>query len=94
MKPLIFVGMNVFGALGWWIGEQFGLGTAIIASGIGSILGVDVGLRVARLNPNFARLREIYEAAGALRFRSVMRLIRASSGGLDEAISGSSLKAL
>ena len=48
MKLLIFVGMNVFGALGWWIGEQFGLGAAIIVSGIGSILGVYVGWRVAR----------------------------------------------
>ena len=48
MKLLIFVGMNVFGALGWWLGEQFGLGTAIVASGIGSILGVYVGWRVAR----------------------------------------------
>ena len=48
MKLLIFVGMNVVGALGWWIGEQFGLGAAIVVSGIGSILGVYVGWRVAR----------------------------------------------
>ena len=48
MKLLIFVGMNVFGALGWWIGGQFGLGTAVIVSGIGSILGVYVGWLVAR----------------------------------------------
>ena len=48
MKLLIFVGMNVFGGLGWWLGEQFGIGTAFVASGIGSILGVYVGWRVAR----------------------------------------------
>ena len=48
MKLLIFVGMNVFGALGWWMGKYFGLGMAIVASGLGSILGVYVGWRVAR----------------------------------------------
>ena len=48
MKLLIFIGVNVFGALGWWVGEQFGMGTAVIASGIGSILGVYIGWRIAR----------------------------------------------
>ena len=48
MKLLIFVGMNVFGGLGWWVGEQFGIGTAIVASGIDTILGVYVGWAVAR----------------------------------------------
>ena len=48
MKLLIFVGMNVFGALGWWLGEPFGMGIAFAASGIGSILGVYIGWLVAR----------------------------------------------
>ena len=48
MKLLIFVGINVFGAVGWWIGEQFGLTTALVASGIGSILGVFAGWAIAR----------------------------------------------
>ena len=48
MKLLIFVGMNVFGALGWWIGEHFGLMTAVVASGIGSIVGVFAGWAAAR----------------------------------------------
>ena len=48
MKLLIFVGINVFGAFGWWLGEPFGLLTAFIAGGIGSILGVYIGWAVAR----------------------------------------------
>ena len=48
MKLLIFIGMNVFGALGWWIGEQFGIMTAFIASGIGSMIGVYAGWWTAR----------------------------------------------
>jgi hypothetical protein len=48
VKVLIFVGVNVFGALGWWLGEQFGDGWAIILGGIGSILGVYVGWAAAR----------------------------------------------
>lgn len=48
MKLLIFVGMNVFGALGWWLGESYGILTAFIASGVGTILGVYVGWLAAR----------------------------------------------
>ena len=48
MKLLIFVGVNVFGALGWWLGESYGIGTAFIASGIGSLVGVYVGWLIAR----------------------------------------------
>ncbi|HEX5177208.1 MAG TPA: hypothetical protein VFV83_09280 [Chthoniobacteraceae bacterium] len=48
VKLLIFVGINVFGALGWWLGERYGLMTAFIASGIGSILGVYIGWLTAR----------------------------------------------
>ena len=48
MKLLIFVGINVGGGLGWWAGEQFGVMTAFILSGIGSVLGVFGGWKVAR----------------------------------------------
>jgi hypothetical protein len=48
VKLLIFVGINVFGALGWWLGERFGVMTAFIASGAGSLLGVYVGWSTAR----------------------------------------------
>jgi len=48
MKLCIFVGMNIGGAVGWWLGEFVGFGTAFIASGVGSILGIYGGWRVAR----------------------------------------------
>jgi uncharacterized membrane protein YfcA len=48
VKLFIFVGMNVGGAGGWWLGEHVGLLTALLASGAGSILGVYAGWRLAR----------------------------------------------
>ena len=48
VKLFIFIGVNVFGALGWWLGEQFGDGWAIILGGLGSIFGVYVGWAAAR----------------------------------------------
>jgi hypothetical protein len=48
VKLLIFVGINVFGAVGWWAGEPFGLMTAFIASGIGSMVGVYLGWLAAQ----------------------------------------------
>jgi len=47
-KFCIFVGMTVFGWLGWWLGEQVGLMTALLLSGGGSLLGVYLGWRVWR----------------------------------------------
>jgi hypothetical protein len=43
VKLLIFVGLNIFGAAGWWLGEHVGLWTAFFLSGIGSIFGVYAG---------------------------------------------------
>jgi hypothetical protein len=45
VKLLIFVGMNVFGAIGWSLAESVGFGFlgAFIISGIGSIFGVYAG---------------------------------------------------
>jgi hypothetical protein len=48
VKLLILVGINVFGALGWWLGERFGVMTAFVAGGIGSVVGVYVGWLTAR----------------------------------------------
>ena len=47
-KLCIFVGMTVFGWVGWWIGAKVGMMTAFILSGIGSIVGIYVGWRIYR----------------------------------------------
>ncbi len=47
-KLCIFVGMTVFGWLGWVLGERFDFMTAFILSGVGSLVGVYVGWRVNR----------------------------------------------
>ena len=48
MKLCIFIGVNVGGMAGWWLGEHVGLMTAFLVSGAGSVLGVYAGWRVAR----------------------------------------------
>ncbi len=48
MKLFIFIGVNVGGAVGWWLGEMAGMMTAFFASGVGSILGVYAGWWLAR----------------------------------------------
>ncbi len=40
--------MNVFGYVGWAAGEPFGLMTAFILSGVGSVVGVYAGWWAAR----------------------------------------------
>jgi hypothetical protein len=47
-KLCIFVGMTVLGSIGWWIGNKIGLTTALVLSGVGSLLGVYVGWRINR----------------------------------------------
>ena len=47
-KLCIFIGMTVFGWLGWWLGEWVGLVTAFFLSGLGSMVGVYIGWRVNR----------------------------------------------
>ena len=44
---LAFLGANVLGGLGWWIGSSVGLMTAFMASVVGTALGVYVGRRLA-----------------------------------------------
>ena len=48
MKLCIFIGVNVGGMIGWWLGEHVGIMTAFLVSGVGSVLGVYGGWRVAR----------------------------------------------
>lgn len=39
----IFVAVNVFGAVGWWLGSSIGVGTALALSTVCSLAGVWVG---------------------------------------------------
>ena len=48
MKLLIFIGVNVGGMVGWSLGEHVGIMTAVVGGGVGSVLGVYAGWRVAR----------------------------------------------
>jgi hypothetical protein len=45
-RMFIFIGMTVFGWVGWWIGERFGFMTAFILSTIGSMIGVYAGWKI------------------------------------------------
>lgn len=48
MKLLIFVGVNLGGYAGWELGEHFGMMSAFLLSGAGSVLGVIAGWWAAR----------------------------------------------
>jgi hypothetical protein len=48
MKLCIFIGVNAGGMVGWWLGGYVGIMTAFLVSGVGSVLGVYAGWRVAR----------------------------------------------
>ena len=48
MKFFIFLGLNLGGALGWYVGDPFGFMPAFIISGIGSVMGVYAGWWAAR----------------------------------------------
>ena len=47
-KLCIFIGMTVAGWIGWWLGERFGMLTAFVLSGVGSMVGVYAGWRISR----------------------------------------------
>jgi hypothetical protein len=47
-KLLIFIGMNLGGYAGWWLGESFGFVTAFVLSSIGTLLGVYAGWWIHR----------------------------------------------
>lgn len=48
VKLIIFISLNVFGAIGWSLGEPYGIMTPFLLSGLGSIVGVYLGWRLAR----------------------------------------------
>jgi hypothetical protein len=48
MRFLMFVGMTVGGSVGWWIGGYVGIWTAMLASGVGSVLGIYVVYRLTK----------------------------------------------
>jgi hypothetical protein len=43
---VIFVAVNLFGAIGWWLGSFSGIGTALVLSTVCSLAGVWVGYRL------------------------------------------------
>jgi uncharacterized membrane protein SpoIIM required for sporulation len=47
-KICIFIGIAVFGWIGWWLGDRFGLMTAYLLGCVGSLVGVYVGWRINR----------------------------------------------
>jgi hypothetical protein len=49
-KLCIFVGTTIGGYAGWYVGDKagFGFGWAFVLSGIGSIVGVWAGWKLAR----------------------------------------------
>ena len=47
-KLCIFLGLTIFGWIGWWLGKRFGLMTGYLLSFLGSLAGVYVGWRVNR----------------------------------------------
>ena len=46
-KLLSFLGATVGGAVGWWLGEGFGMMTAFMLSMVGTGVGVYYGRRIA-----------------------------------------------
>jgi len=40
---IIFVAVNILGAIGWWLGSFHGIGTALVLSTVCSLAGVWVG---------------------------------------------------
>jgi len=47
-KICLLTCVTVFGWIGWWLGDSFGLMTAYLVGFIGSLVGVYVGCRINR----------------------------------------------
>jgi hypothetical protein len=47
-KVLVLVGSTIGSALGWWLGEGFGIMTAFILSIVGLAAGIYAGRRLAK----------------------------------------------
>ncbi len=43
-----FIGMTILSGVGWWLGAQAGLGTAIVLSGVGAGVGFYYGRKIAK----------------------------------------------
>ena len=48
MRLLMFVGLSVVGAVGWWLGSYVGIWTALLGSTVGGFVGIYVVYRVQR----------------------------------------------
>ena len=48
MRFLMFVGLTVGGAIGWWIGSYGGIWVALVASTAGSFAGIYVVYRLTK----------------------------------------------
>jgi hypothetical protein len=48
MRLLMFAGLTIGGAIGWWIGSYGGIWTGLVVSTIGSAAGVYVVYRLTR----------------------------------------------
>ena len=46
-KLLAFVGATLVSSVGWWLGAKVGLVTAVMASAVGTGVGMYAGARVA-----------------------------------------------
>lgn len=48
MRFLLFVGMTIGGAIGWWLGDYGGIWWALLGSTAGSIVGVYITYKLTR----------------------------------------------
>lgn len=48
MRLLMFVGLAIGGAIGWWIGSKVGIFTALAVSTVGSLVGIYGAYRLGR----------------------------------------------
>ena len=47
MRTIIWMTTStILGGVGWWLGERFGFMTAYALSGVGSLIGVYVGIKL------------------------------------------------
>jgi len=47
-KLIAWTGAIIVSALGWWVGSQIGIMTAVILSGIGTGVGFYFGMKLAK----------------------------------------------
>ncbi|MBI5886431.1 MAG: hypothetical protein HZB85_07600 [Deltaproteobacteria bacterium] len=47
-KLIAWIGAIIVSSIGWWVGSQIGLMTAVILSGIGTGVGFYYGMKLAK----------------------------------------------